>query len=65
MSESHPPDAEDSPPLPAAVRTVLVEAIARALIRDLRLAGVLPQPTKDSCESDANQNQEEINVQQR
>jgi hypothetical protein len=53
MSEQRRPDAEASP-LPDAVRTVAIEAFARALLRDLRAAGVLPEVTTASRETDVN-----------
>jgi hypothetical protein len=62
MSGQHHPDAEASPPLPAAVRAVLVEAFARGLLRYRGAAGVLPQPTSDSSETDSNLSQKEVIV---
>jgi hypothetical protein len=63
MGKPDDPDRQAAP-LPDAVRTVIVEAFARALLRDLRAAGVLPEPTTGSREPDATSSQE-VNVLQR
>ena len=61
MGEHERHDAEASPPLPDPVRTELVEAFARALLRDLRAAGVLAH----NCSPETENPSQNVNVEQR